>query len=740
VRLVNVANTTGSTSAQSAYTDFCIRPSGTTDWGHAIFREEGTDALCLGGGARPGGLAYGQATIPFAVPAGKIDVKAIPSGQSCSATGTSETDGISVGDVTTGTTPVVTLMRLGGGSSKEAIAALPEEPENTINADKNFTLVRPVNALSGGVSVVFGESSSSTLPATLSTLYNTQSIPPGSVLPATPSGQNGETLGGVDSSGYQSLLENLFNVGFAKSTDNALNAITLTQTAGAIDVATFYVIGDPADTTNAHPLRGLYCEDKAALTASADAGVGDAGAGALTASDDALLEDCYFAALPELSIDMVNASLYGADAPFEAIREPLLTAATNNPLASRPSDFMCIVEVMRQADQQAIVKAGIKSGQFPYSYTVTTDDNTPPSNPNDVHALPTYAPCGGDVPSANVTNVLNCLESKCDTQANDVGVGAGSLNGNAQCLSTECFTPFAGLYTALGPGYSQQVFDKDSCFDCLLYYFTSDATYSSAYSTSQQVGCSNAAEQPFVFNGATPNMILSHYPLNNSASAVYHLPSTGYRRAVLKVQAVLEDQNIDFFCVQLISPFIDSELPYTGNYGSDVNSDGGIGNGWEDEQDLQATEAAQWIQSQIQADGVAAIIAGDFHADQGIALGVDAGANTSQIVAVDPEVLDTFNAVTSFQQAVPQGFTETCDECPAPQNPYNGSTPPYELMHAYLAGFAQNATQSETYWGTDNTAVTIPAGIPDQPQPPGGTGPLFEYYPHNYQVLRPAPK
>ncbi len=719
VRLVNVANTGTTTTSPAAYSDFCIRPSGTSDWGHAIFREEGTDALCLGGGGRPGGLAYGQATVPFAVPVGKIDVKAIPSGQPCSADGTSEKDGIAVGDVTSGANPVVTLMRWGGGSSPEAITALSEEPANTVSADKTKTLVRPVNALSDNLSVVFGQSNSTALPATLSLIFNNQAIPPGGVLPVSAPGQNGEQVGSVDAQGYQGLFTQLFNIGFALSTDATENALTLTQTAQVLDVATFYVIGDQGDKSNQHPIRGLYCEDQGAAPASTvDAGV-DAGAGTLTTLDDSLLANCRFAALPELSVDLANLSLYGADAPFESIRRPILTGSTNNPLAARTSDFMCLLEVDRPGDQQAIAAAALQGGQFPYSYTVTSTVSTPPSNPKDVYPLPQFAPCGGQVTSTEVTNVLNCAESKCDTAANDVGVGQGSLNGTAQCLSNGCVTDFAGLYTALGPGDTPGTltYEKDSCFDCLLYYFTAEEPYASA-----QTNCANATQQPFAFDGATPNMILSHYKLNTSASAVYYLPTTGYRRAVLKVQAELEDQNVDFFCVQLISPFIDSSLPYTGNYGSDVLSDGGIGNGWEQEQDLQATEAVAWIQQQLQADGVAGIIAGDLHSSA-------------------PRAVDTG---TSFVPAIPTGQAEACDECPASgsatPNPYNGSTPPYELMHAWTSGFPTNATVSETYWGNDNTAVAIPSGIPNQPQPPGGTGPLLEYAGHNYLVLRPTPK
>ena len=62
VRLVN-AGTTGRS-------DFCVRPSGSTDWGQPVLHDP--NASC------PSGLDYAQATIPFAMPAGAVDVEAIP--------------------------------------------------------------------------------------------------------------------------------------------------------------------------------------------------------------------------------------------------------------------------------------------------------------------------------------------------------------------------------------------------------------------------------------------------------------------------------------------------------------------------------------------------------------------------------------------------------------------------------------------------------------------------------------
>jgi hypothetical protein len=59
-------------------------------------------------------------------------------------------------------------------------------------------------------------------------------------------------------------------------------------------------------------------------------------------------------------------------------------------------------------------------------------------------------------------------------------------------------------------------------------------------------------------------------------------------------------------------------------------------------------------------------------------------------------------------------------------------------MHGFLYNFPADATQTESLWGLSNTAVQL-TSLPGEPAPASGTGPLFEYYPHNYQILRPTP-
>jgi hypothetical protein len=69
-------------------------------------------------------------------------------------------------------------------------------------------------------------------------------------------------------------------------------------------------------------------------------------------------------------------------------------------------------------------------------------------------------------------------------------------------------------------------------------------------------------------------------------------------------------------------------------------------------------------------------------------------------------------------------------------NPYNGGTPPHQMLHVFLSGFPAGATMSETLWGNDSSEVPLTSG-PDQSAPASGRGPLLEYYGHEVTVLAP---
>jgi hypothetical protein len=412
-----------------------------------------------------------------------------------------------------------------------------------------------------------------------------------------------------------------------------------------------------------------------------------------------------------LSVDTFNVSLYGANAPYEIDRKQTILPH----ITARTSDIMCLLEVSDLSDRQLFVQAG-QMGRFPNSYMIDTNETTPPSNPIDVRPTPSTPPCGG----VDLSSVLSCVENNCSTAA--PGVGTGSLNGSTNCLSANCTAPFGPLY-----------FKNHYCFDCLVYYLTSLQQFDA-----MKTACTQDPNPPFAFVGQTPSMILSHYPLKNTQA--YILPASGFRRAVLKAQVELEDQTVDFFCGQLSSPLIKADLPYTGYYGMDTNpTDGGAPeNGWEDEQDHQAQEAIQWMVQQADADGLPAIIAGDWHSSVPCTAGADAGiACSTTLNALSPEVnttLTTYKSPKSGKSAVradPPNYVHPCDYCAAPTNSYNTGIYSYEWTPTYIYGFPNptGSAVSETLWDTDNI-VTIP-------EMNGMMAPIAEAYPRNVQLIRP---
>jgi hypothetical protein len=228
-------------------------------------------------------------------------------------------------------------------------------------------------------------------------------------------------------------------------------------------------------------------------------------------------------------------------------------------------------------------------------------------------------------------------------------------------------------------------------------------------------------------------MMLSHYKLSNQTAFI--LPGTGYRRAVLYAQVELEDQNVDFYCTQLITPILESTLPYVGNYGKTV-VDGStvIENGWEDEQDLQVEKAIAFIKNNSQ--GRPAIVAGDWHATQQLNgdAGVILGSLSPEVVAKLDSAQGAGASRGAFVRAEPTPYTPTCNYCPAPANPYNVGIVPEDFTPTYLYNFPSNSTLEDSLWGQDLVVNIV--GTPDDPWNQG-PGPISEFYGRFVRIVRP---
>jgi hypothetical protein len=695
IRLANLATV-------GASTDFCIRTTGSSSWGRPVFRDGGLTGLCSRG------LAYAQVTVPFAVTAGNIDVKAIPAGSTCDATATSQVAGVAVGDSTQGA-PVVTVARMFGGSSAEAMFALPEEPHRG-----TVSYLRIVNALSGGREIIAGLPSSPALPATVAAPLFPSPIAPGHVEPP------GQTQAGpIDADGYLAYGSGILNLGVTYRGDTS--ALFIWVAPAILDTQTLFAIGDPNDP--AHVVRGLLCESTGSEQSSAPDGGASVGLGDSGVQDPQLLANCKLTELATIGIDVVDVSLYGTYAPFEHDRRPVLMKA----IAGRTqSDIMCVTGAPRLTDEQAIASAGsggdAGTGWFPYHYypnpplDLDAGATDPTQIDGGVPPPPASPPCGNGVNMSDIDSIYSCASMYCSTAA--PGDMSGTVQESSTCLTKDCIFWFGTLYNA-GP-------QQNACFDCIVDYLVSGNSFS--YGKNE---CLNDTRQPFYFNGASTTEILSHYPLSNEQ--VYVLPSTGTRRAVLYAQVQLPDQPVDFYCVALSSSTTDGLTPYVGDYGHDGKlPDGGTENGWEEEQDLQAQRAIAFIRANSQKTGRPAIIAGDWETSV---------AYPPMVVAnLSPEVSQMLGG--AFIEAVPSPYVPVCDLCPSPQNAYNGSSSPYDERNVFLynppkaaAAFPQEATTQVTLWGTDDSVMLT---MTPYETPPAASGPISPVFPRLVRVRRPV--
>jgi hypothetical protein len=675
IRLVNAG-----TSVKNA--DFCVRASGTTDWGAPLLGDLGTPCET--------GLAYAQATVPFAVAAGSIDIEAIPAGMGCDVAATSPVLGVTVpvGG------PVMTIIRMAGGSTPERLVAYPEELVATDPAQAER--VRVVDALSSSRTIDFGVAVAGSEPPTLQSGVAFTTIAPGGIASVgDPTFANS-----IDAAGYFHLLTTVTYV--AVAFDSASTALFALSTSAA-GTQTLFAIGDPSDS--AHPPRGLYCQDSLTQpSVTDDGGLDDGG----SSGAPPVLAACTLTDLPSLTIDTVNASLYGAAAPFESDRRPFIYAA----IAAETSDLMCIVELATDDDKENVIAAA--KANFPYAYftqppaTIDTQPNDPTQADGGSPAPLSVPPCApDDVVLADPA--IECAATMCSSTADATG-----FLSDTGCLTAECAAEF--LPVLHGTRAQQE------CYDCLIFHLASEEPVSNA------TGCETDTRRPLGFGGQTTSVILSKHPLSNTQT--YILPSTGYRRAVLSAEVALGEESIDFYCAQLSSPLIQAEVPYTGAYGALPALDGGPSaeNGWADEQLVQVAQVVRLVQSNAATSGRAAVVAGDWHASH-----PPAGTPASVVSELSPGVIMELEAALTL--AEPDGYAPACNYCPT--NPYSPGVSPVDLTQTFLYGFSHPTTTADRFWALDEP-VTFTHGPYNFTHPPAsGMAPVFEYTPRTVYVTPP---
>lgn len=370
-----------------------------------------------------------------------------------------------------------------------------------------------------------------------------------------------------------------------------------------------------------------------------------------------------------VTFDTLNVGLAGAFIPFEAQRR----AAIGPALASNPADIVCLQEVWREEDKDAIATA--VRGRFPH--VARTVDNLDTSVTTEIDPMcpvppvPTTPPCSSMALRTALDEGLRCLTANCSTSP---GSEAGQTT-STDCAQTRCIGQVSALVTSTES-------DALRCYGCLASALPTESF------SSIRTACTTNPHAGLAFNGRNGLMILSKHPLSNVEALV--VPGTWNRRVMLRATATLPgDRRIAVYCNHLTPVFDSVAFPYTGRHGC-----GEVGRtGWATEQLAQARRLVQWINQS--AGSTPTLIAGDFNT----------GPAAAGVTAEAEETYDYLRM--QLTEAAPSGYRPSCTFCP--DNVLNGMrTEPVWIDHVFLKNIPATAVRSMERTYTD-TSVTVPS-------------------------------
>ncbi len=375
-----------------------------------------------------------------------------------------------------------------------------------------------------------------------------------------------------------------------------------------------------------------------------------------------------------VTVDTFNVALAGAFIPFEEERRQPIADA----IAAHDADVLCLQEVWTQEDKELLRDAA--AANYPYIEFFENDLDTELDDPTDqngnIPPEPTTVPCpevevGPDVTIEDQMNLaVDCVRDNCSTIP-------GSEDGrttSAECAGIACTTEVLPLLT--GENENQQ-----RCYACIATQLPT-----STFATIRE-SCATVVNQDLAFDGQNGVMLLSKYPLNDSAEWV--IPGTWNRRTILRATVELPSgAELDTYCNHLTPIFGGITFPYTGQYGKG-NTDAA---GWQAEQELQAEKLIAHVEAT--SGERPAVILGDLNA------GLEFPSEN-----IDGEGEPTFELLAdAYTPAYTSDYTPECTFCS--ENPVTDTENDVWIDHILLHQL-DDSTITETERVFDENVVPV---------------------------------